>query len=347
MKLSLRTWISIITFVLIVLILFFSRHELLKAWQLVQSVNLWILVLFIPLLLLNYYATGEMVFSYLRRKNLIKHVSWLEQVRLSLETNFVNHVMPSGGASGITYMTLRLKEYNVSASKATMAQVVRFATGFAAFIGLMVIAEVVVTIDGNVNRWLILMTSSLVSLLVMAIIVGGYILVNANRARTASRWIAGTVNILAEKVTFGHKKNLIKLGRAEEFLLDMHQDVLALKSDRRILIEPFVWAVIFLFSDVAMYFVAFWSLGEIVNPASILLAYGIATIAGFIVVTPGGAGAYEALMVSVLGISGLSQGTALAGVVLARVIILLVILLMGYAFYQHSLIRYGDKKNEP
>lgn len=341
MKLSFRTWLSIATFVLILVVLILSRHELLRAWQLMTEVNLWILALIIPVVLLNYYATGEMIFSYLRGKKMIDHVSPLEQMRMSLEMNFVNHVLPSGGASGVSYMTWRLSKHGVLGSRAIMAQAVRFVAGFAAFSLLLVIAVVIVTIDSGVNRSIILVSSTLVSLMVAGTVIGIYLIKDVRRVRKASVGLTGLVNRIVRKVTFGKKKRVLREKDTEAFLVDMHEDYLELKRDRRVLIRPFVWAIIFTCTDVAMYFISFWALGTIVNPAPILIAYGLATIAGFAVITPGGSGAYEALMVGFLVVAGLSQGTAIAGVLLTRVIVLVIIIVIGYIFYQHSLVKYG------
>jgi uncharacterized membrane protein YbhN (UPF0104 family) len=80
-----------------------------------------------------------------------------------------------------------------------------------------------------------------------------------------------------------------------------------------------------------------------VNPAPILIAYGVASSAGFFVFTPGGAGAYEAIMIGFLAIAGLNKGTAIAGIVLTRTILLLGTIILGYLFYQHALVKYGKR----
>src|SRR5690606_37650111 len=113
---------------------------------------------------------GEMIFSYLRAKKSINNVHPLELARMSLEMNFVNHVLPSGGVSGVSYMGWRLGKFGVSAGRATMAQVVRYVMSFVAFIALLAIAVLVVTIDGNINRWIILVSSSLVSGMIIVIV---------------------------------------------------------------------------------------------------------------------------------------------------------------------------------
>ena len=85
---SFRAWLSVVTFVLIGVIIFFSREDLLHAWNLLGSVNLWILALLIPAQILVYYAGGEMIFSYLRDKGKMKDVPHTQTIQIALEGNF-------------------------------------------------------------------------------------------------------------------------------------------------------------------------------------------------------------------------------------------------------------------
>ena len=338
---SFRAWLSVVTFFLIAVIIFFSRHELLHAWQLLERVNIWILLLIIPGQMLVYYAGGEMIFSYLRAKNSIDKILPITLVRMALEMNFVNHILPSGGVSGVSYMTWRLGKYGVASGRATMAQVVRFATGFAAFILLLVVAVFLVTVDGSINRWIILMSSVLVSIMIGAIFAGIYLLSSSKRMDSFADWLTRTTNMFTRTVTFGRRVRVLDHEEVRVFFDDMHRDYVALRHDKRILIKPFLWGLVFTLADVALFLITFWALGAPVNPAPILIAYGVATITAFFVVTPGGAGAYEAIMVAFLAVAGLSQGTAIAGIVLTRVILLLGTIVFGYLFYQHAIIKYG------
>lgn len=338
---SFRLWLSIVTAVLIVILLILSRHELAQAWELMSKVNLWILALVLPFLALNYFTTGEMIFSYLKRKGKLSHVSPFQLMRMSLEVNFVNHVLPSGGASGVSYLNWRLGQFGVPAGRATMAQAVRFVAGFVAFTVLLIIAVLFVTVDSGVNRVIILLSSMLVGAMVGVTVAGIYFLSDIRRVRRVSVALTGLINTIVRKVTLGHRLQVVGQPQLHAFLEDLHDDYLELRRDKKALWRPILWAVGFTLSDVGIFFVTFWALGTIVNPAPILIAYGVATVAGFAVVTPGGSGAYEALMVAILAIAGLSQADAIAGVVLARVIILLTILVIGYIFYQHALAKKG------
>lgn len=339
-----RAWLSVFTLVVIAVIIYFSRHELYHAWTLLEKVNLWILALLIPVQLFAYYAGGEMIFSYLRSKKVIEQVSGLGLARMALEMNFVNHVLPSGGVSGISYMTWRLGKYGVPPGRATMAQVVRFAAGFISFITLLVIAVFIVTVDSGINRWIILVSSLLIGGMLSVMVGGIYLFNSAKRTDKFARWIARTVNVIVRRVTFGRKMILLRHDVVDTFFDDMHHDYLALKHDKKLLLKPILWGLVFTAADVLLFWVTFWALGQPVNPAPILIAYGAATIAGFFVITPGGAGAYEAIMVGFLALAGLDQGTAIAGIVLTRVILLLTTIGLGYLFYQHALIKYGKPK---
>ena len=345
-SMSFRAWLSVTTLVLIGIIIYFSRHELTHAWELLERVNIWILLLLVPGQLLVYYAGGEMIFSYLRAKHSIERVSPLELARMSLEMNFVNHVLPSGGVSGISYMTWRLGKLGVTPGRATMSQVVRFATQFAALIALIALSVVIVTVDGNVNRWIILVSSILVSGMVGVILGCMYLMSSTKRITAFGNWLVRFTNRLVARVSFGRRRHLLAQDRVEVFFTEMHHDYLALRQDKGMLMKPFLWGIVFTVADVALFVITFWALGEAVNPAPILIAYGVAALAGFFVVTPGGAGAYEAIMVAFLAVAGVGGSVAIAGIVLTRVILLLGTIIFGYVFYQLALVKYGKRRLE-
>ena len=98
--------------------------------------------------------------------------------------------------------------------------------------------------------------------------------------------------------------------------------------------------------DVGLIWVSFWALGSVVDPAVLFVAFGIASIAGALSVTPGGAGVYEAVMVAFLAATGVPPDVAIAGTLLARVILLAATIVFGYAFYQLTVFKYGKRPAE-
>lgn len=342
---SFRAWLSVITLVLIGAIIYFSRHELVQAWDALGGVNLWVLALLVPMQVLAYYAAGEMTFSYLKDKGFISGVSRANKARMSLELNFVNHVLPSGGVSGISYMTWRLGLYGVIAGRATMAQVVRYAMGLASFLALLLVAVLLVTIDGSINRWIILVSSGLISVMLFGVAAGIFLMNSIDRLNKFSVWATKVVNRTIKSLSFGRSKKTLEVSKVATFLNDLHYDFLGLKRDRKVLKKPFLWGIVFNIADVSLFLITFWALGYSINPAPVFIAYGVASLAGFIVFTPGGAGAYEAIMVAFLVAAGVASGSAIIGILLTRVIVLIGTIILGYVFYQHAILKYGKGKS--
>lgn len=342
---SLRAWVSLITAAFLILIIVLARHEIVRAWELLASVDLWILALLIPGQLIVYFAAGEMTFSYLRAKKADHHIAPVEQARMALEMNFVNHVLPSAGVSGISYMTWRLGRYGVSPGRATAAQLVRYVAGFASFITLLLIAVVLVTIDGNINRLTILLSSTIVGCMIGGTFGLIYLVSNKRRADAFALWLARFTNRCVRTITGGRRRVVVHAEPIQQFFEEMHQEYLTIRHERKVLLKPYLWGLLFNLMDVMLFVITFWALGAAVNPAPVLVAYGLASLAGFILVTPGGAGAYEAIMVSFLATAGINPGVAIAGTLLTRVIILLGTIGVGYFFYQHAIIKYGKSRS--
>lgn len=342
---SFKTWLSIVTLALVAIIIFFSRDELIKAWELLSGVNLWVLMLLIPGQIFVYYIGGEMMFSYLREKGAIKEIPKGDLTKMALEMNFVNHVLPSGGVSGISYMTWRLNKYGISAGRAAMAQLVRFAMAFVAYLALVLAAIVIITFDGAINRWIIFISFSMVLFSIIIGVGAVYILSNRRRMWGFAGHVVKQGNRIVSKLTFGRKKRTFRYAQVEKFFTDMHFDYVALRRDRNILLRPFLWGVVYTLGDVMLYMLTFWAMGIFFNPAPLLIAYGVASVAGMVVITPGGTGAFEGVMIAFLAIAGINKGEAIAGVILTRVILLLGTIVLGYAFYQKAILKYGKYKD--
>lgn len=340
---SFRKVISIGTTILLLVIIYLSRHEIAEAWSLLGQVNLLILSLLIPVQIFSFYSAAEIGFSYLRAKQSIGEIRRRTLTRLALEMNFVNHILPSAGVSGISYMSWRLSGFGLSAGKATMSQVVRFVMGFIAFAALLIPSVIIITIDGSINRWIILGSSAFVFAMIGLTAGSIFILSSPRRMHKFAAFITHVSNSFMKKF-FPRSTSRLKLKKVEEFFDDMHDDFLVLKRDRQILVKPFWWAIAFTISDVMLFWVTFLALGEMVNPAAILVAYGLAVVVAVIALTPGGAGVLETIMVTVLALSGVAPSVAVAGVLLTRVITLLGTVAFGYFFYQNALKKYGNGK---
>ena len=342
-KLSFRSWLTAVTLVMLATVVIFAWPEIVKAWALLDSVNLWILALLIPVQFFSYYATGGMIFSYLRSKGDLKQVSHWRITRIALELNFVNHILPSGGAAGFSYLGWVLSRHGVKAGRATMAQLIRFTLTFVAFVMILVIAVIFLVADGRINRLIIVLASLIVVICVGVIFGAIYVIGSARRLKKFSAWLTRLVNGLVNKVTRGKKPAVLSDTILPDFFGELHQDYLSIRKDARILIKPFIWAILTNIADVALIWIAFWSLGYEVSPAILFVAFGVSSLASAVAATPGGAGVYEAIMIAFLASSNVPPDVAIAGTLLARVTLVLGTILFGYVFYQLTVLKYGRR----
>lgn len=338
---SFKSWISIITLVLLSLVIYLGRNEIAQAWGLLDSVNLWILALLIPVQLASYYATGGVIFSYLRSKGNIKHLSHWETTRISLELNFVNHILPTGGAAGFSYLAWILNRHGVSPGRATMSQIVRYLMTFVSFIAIMLLALTVLIFDNGINKVILIISALLAFLIIGGTIFVIYAIGNRDRLIKFSSILTNLLNKIIKLFTRGKKKQAVKLEKIEAFFVELHQDYLEIKREKKILVGPLFWSIAINVFDVALLSVAFWALGFYVNPAILFIAFGISSIAGIVSSIPGGAGVYEAVMIAFLASSGVPAEMAIAGTLLARVALLSGTVLFGYIFYQLTINKYG------
>jgi uncharacterized protein (TIRG00374 family) len=338
---SFRSWATVITLILLAIVVFLGWHQIAHAFALLGRVNIWILLLIIPVQLLSYYATGGMIFSYLRSKGELKKTSHWTITRMALELNFVNHIIPSGGAAGFSYLGWVLARHGVSAGRATMAQIVRFTMGFAAFIVLLIVAVGILTFDRHINHVVVIITIALMlaaSGLAIAIVC---IIGNKTRLNRFSAWVTRTVNRTVSFFTRGRSSEVLKQEVIQKFFVELHEDYIHIRADKKILIKPFLWGLVMNAADVALLAIAFHSLGFNVNPATLYVAFGISSVASIFSVTPGGAGVYETVMVAFLSSAGIHPSIAIAGTLLTRVSLLLGTIVFGYAFYQLTIVKYG------
>lgn len=332
---------SLITLAILALIVYLARDELVRAWELFGRANIWLLALLLPFQIIVYFAGGEMIFSYLRQKRLIRHISRFEQTRIALELNLVNHIFPSGGVSGISYTTWRMSKLGVNSVRSTFAQVVRYVTGFLALVVLLVFAVLFLAIDGQVNRYIV-GASFLLVFGVLALTFGLIFMFSSKRRlQLAATGVSRAMNNLVHLATFGKRKRVVSAGKIETFFVEMHGDFYELSEHPGLIVKPLIWGLIYTIFDVAMFVVAFTSLGVLVNPAILMVGYGVAGMVALVMVTPGGAGVYEAVMILFLSMAGTPPDLAIAGIILTRAILLAGTIIFGYIFYQHALIKYG------
>ncbi len=220
--------------------------------------------------------------------------------KTSLELNFVNHVFPSGGVTGISYFGVRLRDSNeISRPKATLIQVMKLALTFLSFEVLIVVGPICLAVMGRVNNLTILVAGSLSTLLSVGTV--AFIYIVGSQYRINSFFTAATrgLNRLIHMVRPNYPET-INITRARRVFNDFHNNYQTIKDNSRELRAPFWYAFLANLTEVMAVYVVYIAFGHLVNVGAVILAYAIANFAGLVSVLPGGIGIYEALMTAVL-----------------------------------------------
>lgn len=339
-----RTWINVITIILLALAIFFGWNQISQALGLLGSVDLRIFVLMVPVQLLSYYAIGEVMFSYLRLKGELKSMSKWGMARIALEINFVNHIIPVPSIAGFSYLGMVLKTHGVSAGRATMAQLIRYVLMFVSFVFMILFSVVLLSFDQGVSRAIIIISAALVTVTIALTVLLIYFVSSSKHLSTISNWITRFVNKTIHIFTRGKKQHVLKLKKVEGFFIDIHQDYVEIRNDKRVLVRPLIWAIANNILDVGLIMIAFLALGTFINPLTLIIACGLSSFAAIFAATPGGSGVYEAVMIAFLASAGIKPEIAIAGTLLARVTLMAITFIFGYLFYQLTINKYGKIK---
>jgi len=350
--------LSIVTLALIIVIVWGALaqevtidEQTMFVWQALlqqlQTLNPLVLILLIPAQILMYYAAGQMYFSFLRAKRNRLPSRW-HLLRVSLEINFVNTAIPSGGASGFGYLAWRLRTLGVSAGQATFMHMLRFSISSVGNTIQTWISIIIVLISGSVipgQEW-VLWAAALVAIGVEVAVVTAFIVVMSKRrigwfAKVTSSFINGFIKI----ITFGKKRSILARTKVDKYFTDLHEDWLVFRHNKEAIIRPCIWGMLYAFLEIATYWVVAIALGQPGILPQIAIAEGIGSVIGTLLPTPGGIGGYEGAMIGVLWATGVDLRTATIVVVVTRVVILAGTVISGWGFYEHALLSKKGPKH--
>ena len=324
------------------------------------SINLFIVFLLIPEQLFMYYCAGKIFFAYMAGKQRIaeqenkgaketKKISTWELARISFELNFVNHAIPSGGVSGLGYITWRLKNYGATAGQVSFMYILRYLITILANQTQTIFAIIFLIITSSVPAnayWMIWLVGAMSVGIIAAIAILITIVSSRKMIRWAAKELTAFANWLVKTITFGKKKQVLELEKVNKYFMDLHEDFLTAKKDKKLLVKPVIWGFLYNFLEIATYEIVALSLGQGEIFPQIMVAEALGSLVGAVLPTPGGVGGYEGSMITVMCILGTNLAVASTVVIVTRVIVLLNTIVSGYGFYQNAISKIGkaDKK---
>ncbi|HUP26628.1 MAG TPA: lysylphosphatidylglycerol synthase transmembrane domain-containing protein [Candidatus Limnocylindrales bacterium] len=329
-----KTILTIVTLVALVGTAFALRHQIYETINNLGKVNTWAVLLIIPLEVLNYIGQAKLYKGLFRL--LGDRFKTKSMFGLALELNFVNNVFPSGGVSGFSYLSLRMKGEGVSTAKATLVQMMRFIMVFVSFQVLLSAGLFMLAIVGDASKLTILVSGSLASLLLAGTLLVAYVVGSKQRINDFFTFITRLLNGLIHLVRPKHPET-INISRARHTFTELHENYLVLKRRIKELKKPLLYALLANVTEIAAIYVVYLAFGHAVNPGAVIIAYAIANFAGLVSVLPGGIGIYEALMTGVLAAGGVPPAISLPVTVMYRVVNMAVQLPPGYYLYHRAL----------
>ncbi len=273
--------------------------------------------------------------------------SWL-LARISFELNFVNHAIPSGGVAGLGYITWRLKAFGSSVGQTSFMYALRYVITILSNQFQTIVAIIIIMlIMGGISHeayWVVGLTCLICVGVIAAI--AAVIVVASSKKRI--NWFAKVgakfVNSFVKTVTFGRKKEVVKRSVIEEYLGDINRDLMTARRNKKILIHPIGWGVVYSFLEVATYWLVGISMGHPEILPQIMVGEAIASVIGAVMLTPGGVGGYEGTMIFIMSVLGVDIGLATAVVITTRVVVLIGTIVSGYGFYQNAVSKIGKKE---
>jgi uncharacterized protein (TIRG00374 family) len=333
-----RHWklaVNLLTFLALAVLIYASRHQLLSTIHNITHANAWALLLMIPIEALNYHAQSKL---YQRMFDIVGNkLSYKFLYRASLELNFVNHVFPSGGVTGISFFSLRMRSgKELTGSKATLVHLLKLVLTYLSFELILVFGAIALAVEGRVNGLVILAVGSISTFLFLGTILFVYLLGSRERINSFFTLLTRALNRIIRIVRPGHPET-INISQAKKVFDDFHENYQQIQAHKAKLKAPFWYAFLANLTEVMAIYVVYIAFGKYVNIGAIILAYAISNVAGLVSIMPGGFGIYEGLMTAVLAITGISPGVSLPITLTYRILNTLIQIPPGYYLYNRTL----------
>lgn len=347
-RISFRTILSILTLAIIAYVIWKNFGEIEQAVGEIMKMDgaaKLILLLLIPEQLFMYYCCGQIFFSYMASKKSARKVSAGSLMRISLELNFINHAVPAGGLGGLGYITWRLKPFGATAGQSSFMYVLRYVITICANQLQTILAIICLLLFSNIPEsgiWVIWTTAILSLGIISALVI--VIIVASSKKRIA--WFVQNVtkfcNWFVQKISLGRIKTVLEPAVAEQYLEDVHEDLTTARQNKKVLVRPVLWGILYSFLEVATYWIVAISLGRPGILPQIMIGEAIGSVLGAIIPY----GFYELGMAGIMISLGVPFGDATMIVLITRVIVLLSTIISGYGFYQNAISKIGKKERE-
>jgi uncharacterized protein (TIRG00374 family) len=264
-----------------------------------------------------------------------QHIPFKKLLKTSIAINFANIAIPSGGVSGTTYLAQTLKD-DVSAGRATLAQLARYAFTTLSFVVVLAFGFLLLFLGGNIARVSVRLTMLIVMVLLVVAIILMILFAERSLLEKGINILVKFVNRVARGV-FRHNDALITKDQIDRFVDELYEGYHEVVGSTKSWPKLFWWALAGNIAEVLTLYVIFIGFGMWPNLGAVITAYTIANVVSILGLLSGGVGVYEATMIASFVALGIPFTIAFGIVIIYRSLSMLIFLPIGFYFYRQSL----------
>lgn len=310
-------------------IIYSNRAELADTWELLKNVDLRV-ALILPLVqLISYFFISGYYRSFIRSFG-GKITRW-RAFGTTTALNFVNQILPSGGASGTTYLIYAFKD-KASTSQLTLIQVGRYVIASLTYVPMLAVAYFLLIQAGQMNSQL-----QLVFWLVAIVSLPGTILLilGLRKQSIVDGIVTGLLKFINwfGRIFLRRTKPVVNTSSRQGFLKEFHDGVAFIRERGRHILKPYAYMQLSAVAEIAIVYLAFLIVGVSVNPGVIIIGFTAANLVGAVSVIPGDVGVHELAIITVLSYIGVERETAIAGTLMYRIFNKVIVMSIGFVLY--------------
>ncbi|HUD07800.1 MAG TPA: lysylphosphatidylglycerol synthase transmembrane domain-containing protein [Candidatus Saccharimonadales bacterium] len=322
---KLRTALTLLGIIGLAIVLLLNRHQLASCWHLLKNLRWYIVAIIVIVQVASYWVNALYYRSILRIFSY--DVGLVRLFKGALATNFVNYILPSVGLAGAGYLSQVLSP-EVPRGKAFLTQLMRYAFSALAVLLMMPVGFILIYLSNNSGQAIVRVTLlSVIAIIALVACVVAFIHQESAVRRTIA-WLTKTL-----KRAFP----AFKINSTQYFINEFYVGYRAMSRQKRRLLMPFAWSIIYIVIELGTFYMAFLAFGKVENPGIAVMAYlfaNIASIFGGIIFSTG---IFELGMAGTLVALGTPLALAVSVTTVYRVLNLLIGLPPGYYFYRRYL----------
>lgn len=262
-------------------------------------------------------------------------LSFKRLMKASLAINFTNIAIPSGGVSGTAYLAQTLRG-DVSAGRATLGQLSRYAFTFLSFIPVLAFGFFLIYWSGGIAKISVRLTVLIVLIMLVVAIILLILFSQRKILERILKLIVDFINYIYQKI-LRRKQRLITDMQRTKFIDDLYIGYHEIIDNSKNWPKLFWWALAGNVAEILTLYVVFVGFHVWPNPGGVIIAYTMANSASLLGLISGGVGIYEAVMIATLTALGTPFALSFAIVIIYRGLSMLIFLPIGFYYYRQSL----------